>query len=247
LDDQHWVGNVLCELGVVACGQGDLDRATACLEEALPRLHEAGEAWDTALAACILGRVVRDRGDLARAAALYQEGLALWWELGDRWFIAYALAGLVVIAEEAGQPDRAARLIGTVDAVSQASSPVMLLPTEQARYRRAADAVRDRLGEAAFAATRAAGRAMPLAEAVALAAAVTGTAPVRAAGPAHGLTVRELEVLRLLAAGRSNREIATALFVSPRTAGTHVTNILGKLGVASRTEAGAWAVRNGLA
>ena len=46
--------------------------------------------------------------------------------------------------------------------------------------------------------------------------------------------------------GRTNREIAQALFISHRTATTHVANILGKLGVASRTEATAWAVREGL-
>jgi DNA-binding CsgD family transcriptional regulator len=54
-----------------------------------------------------------------------------------------------------------------------------------------------------------------------------------------GLTERELEVLRLVAAGRSNREIATELFISPKTASVHVSNILGKLGATSRTEAAA--------
>jgi DNA-binding CsgD family transcriptional regulator len=57
------------------------------------------------------------------------------------------------------------------------------------------------------------------------------------AGP--GLTSRELEVLRLVAAGRSNREIANELFISPKTASVHVSNILGKLGAASRGEAAA--------
>jgi predicted ATPase/DNA-binding CsgD family transcriptional regulator len=56
-----------------------------------------------------------------------------------------------------------------------------------------------------------------------------------------GLTARELEVLRLLAAGRSNREIAGELFISVKTASVHVSNILGKLGVASRGEAAATA------
>jgi DNA-binding CsgD family transcriptional regulator len=54
-----------------------------------------------------------------------------------------------------------------------------------------------------------------------------------------GLTARELEVLRLVASGRSNREIAAELFISPKTASVHVSNILGKLGVASRGEAAA--------
>jgi len=60
------------------------------------------------------------------------------------------------------------------------------------------------------------------------------------------LTSREREVLRLLAAGRSNREIAAVLFITPKTASVHVSNILGKLGAASRTEAAAIAYREGL-
>jgi len=61
------------------------------------------------------------------------------------------------------------------------------------------------------------------------------------------LTSREREVLRLIAAGRSNREIASVLFIAPKTASVHVSNILGKLGAASRTEAAAIAHREGLA
>jgi ATP/maltotriose-dependent transcriptional regulator MalT len=64
-------------------------------------------------------------------------------------------------------------------------------------------------------------------------------------GPAvpFGLTARELEVLRLVAVGRSNQQIATELFISPKTASVHVSNILGKLGVSSRVEAAATAHR----
>jgi len=54
---------------------------------------------------------------------------------------------------------------------------------------------------------------------------------------------RPREVLRLVAAGRGNREIAAELFISPKTASVHVSNILGKLGVASRGEAAATAHR----
>ena len=62
-----------------------------------------------------------------------------------------------------------------------------------------------------------------------------------------GLTSRETEVLRLLVAGRSNREIAAALFIAPKTASVHVSNILAKLGAASRGEAAAMAAAAGLA
>ena len=60
------------------------------------------------------------------------------------------------------------------------------------------------------------------------------------------LTRREREVAALLAEGLSNSELARRLYISPRTAAVHVSNILTKLGMSSRTEVAAWAVRNGL-
>jgi DNA-binding CsgD family transcriptional regulator len=72
------------------------------------------------------------------------------------------------------------------------------------------------------------------------------TAPSAPAWPA-GLTGREVEVLRLIAAGHSNRAIAQALFISPNTVLHHASSIFAKLGVANRTEAAAYATRRGLA
>ena len=61
-----------------------------------------------------------------------------------------------------------------------------------------------------------------------------------------GLTRREVEVLVLVAEGRTNRQIGQALFITPKTAGVHVSRILAKLGVAGRGEAAAIAHRLGL-
>jgi DNA-binding NarL/FixJ family response regulator len=72
-----------------------------------------------------------------------------------------------------------------------------------------------------------------------------GAAPAgadRDGAAAYGLTAREREVLAAVAAGRTNRQIAVALFISESTAGVHVSNILGKLGAATRTEAARMAV-----
>jgi ATP/maltotriose-dependent transcriptional regulator MalT len=89
----------------------------------------------------------------------------------------------------------------------------------------------------------------PLAEEIALLArrariVLEGSAGAGSAG--FGLTGRELEVLRLVTAGRSNRDIANELFISPKTASVHVSNILGKLGAATRGEAAAKAHALGL-
>ena len=61
-----------------------------------------------------------------------------------------------------------------------------------------------------------------------------------------GLTRREAEVLRMIAAGKSNQEIAASIFRSPNTVANHVRSILSKLGAANRTEAATFAVRHGL-
>jgi DNA-binding CsgD family transcriptional regulator len=71
---------------------------------------------------------------------------------------------------------------------------------------------------------------------------IAGAAPATAGAP-FGLTARELEVLRLVAAGQGNREIAAELFISPKTVSVHVSNLLGKLHVGSRGEAVATAHR----
>ncbi|GAB3247332.1 helix-turn-helix transcriptional regulator [Nocardioides dilutus] len=73
-----------------------------------------------------------------------------------------------------------------------------------------------------------------------------GSAPTRADGPSDSLTAREAEILALVAEGRSNGEIGKQLFISTKTVSVHVSNILGKLGAAGRTEAAAIARRRGL-
>ncbi len=65
--------------------------------------------------------------------------------------------------------------------------------------------------------------------------------------PVEPLTDREKDVIRLLGQGMSNKEIGSALFITERTARTYVSNILGKLGLASRTQAALWAVEHKLA
>jgi DNA-binding NarL/FixJ family response regulator len=116
------------------------------------------------------------------------------------------------------------------------------------------DAVRTALSDEAFTAAWAAGRALSaddaVAEALAFAVQLTDSPPARPADrqPASpdGLTAREVEVLRLLAAGRTSREIAEALVLSVRTVDRHLANIYAKIGAANRAEAAAFAVRHGL-
>jgi non-specific serine/threonine protein kinase len=249
-DGTPFVPHALAALGSVVYRQhADLDRAETLFAGALQRFRELENTYGMAAALINLGRIARDRGNFSHADVLYAEGLRLHWEAGDRVRIGGCLVGLATVAALSRRPERAARLFGAAEVLREAiGAPV---PRHPGQYARAVATARAALGDRAFAAAWAVGRAMPLADAVreatALLATASGTArvgdaPIRS----HALTSRELEVLRLLPQGLTNREIGESLFITERTAATHVQNIFAKLGVGSRAEAGAFAVEQGL-
>jgi DNA-binding NarL/FixJ family response regulator len=156
----------------------------------------------------------------------------------------------------------AATLLAAARALSTIPRAIMLLVAAR-QYQRDVAEARAALGEEAFAQAWAAGEGLSLEQATDLALAaltlIEAIAPLPGASPAaaaserrgapfaDGLSEREVEVLRLVAAGRSNTEIAAALVISYNTVARHVANIFAKTGAANRTEAAAYAHRHGLA
>jgi non-specific serine/threonine protein kinase len=228
--------------------QGDPDRAAALLAECLALATETGDAYHVALAHQGLAAVAGDRGEAAGALLHYLEALSGFWPLGERWHLVLCLEGIAVLCPRA-DPVAVARLLGAAEALGEGDG-FALPPRPAAAHERAVAGVRARLDEATFAAAWAAGRALPPAQAVAAAAALAAAARPKggeaSAADPHGLTSREREVLRLLVGGRSDREIAEVLFISPRTAQGHVAHIFAKLNVSTRAAAVATALRAGL-
>ena len=250
-DRAFWEGLLLFHLGIVAWGKEDLARAGALMEEALAVQRGIGDAFGASLSVNYLGHIVRERGEFARAAELQLQALALWHEWGFKMGVTTALASLATLDAERGHAERAARWFGTADALRERLGQALRFP-ERARFERGMDTVRAALGAATADAAYAAGRAQPwewvVAEALAGGAAEpapSAIVPCRAVVD-HGLTPRELDVLRLVAEGRTDREIADALFLSRRTVTSHLTAILTKLDAPSRTAAAAHALRHGL-
>jgi DNA-binding NarL/FixJ family response regulator len=155
-----------------------------------------------------------------------------------------ALVDLAFLAAMTGQHERAARLLG-------AASTHPDHPDAAGTLAEVTADVQSRLSAEAFAIEMETGRHLAwsamLAEIDALVDSTTDLpAAPREPASARGLSRREIEVLRLLAEGHTNRAIAGTLSVSERTVESHVFHIFSKLGVSSRAAAATWAVRNGL-
>ncbi|MGZ6709266.1 MAG: LuxR C-terminal-related transcriptional regulator [Solirubrobacteraceae bacterium] len=242
--------SVLVSLGAAALYAGDLRAADRRLGEALALARHAGYTEGIAWSLNELGILARRRRDGQRSAALLDESLALHEALGDRWRIASVLEEIAGGALAAVDPHGAAELLGAAGALRSALGTP--LPTaERPDHDAAQRALRRRLGTAALADAMRAGAERGLKEAIADAHEalhrfyLAGDEPPRE--QVEGLlTERERAVLALLSKGATNREIGAELFISPSTAGVHVSNILRKLGVEGRVQAAASAHRLGL-
>ena len=239
--------SLLC-LGRVAYFEADLTAACHLTEESLALHREVGDQIGTVWALQSLAHTGVAAGDHVAARTALEEGLAIASSVGYVWGITVMLEAAAALAAAERRAEHALRLAGAAAALREP-----LGATLAADWRADLDQLltpaRRAVSVAEAMAAWAEGQEWPRERAVAEAL-TPSAARVGHSRPSVlnlELTPRELEVLRLLATGRSNREIGATLSISPATAKTHVERVLAKLGLPSRTAAAAYAHRHGLA
>jgi non-specific serine/threonine protein kinase len=252
--DAWGIAYTLLYLGSIMFRQGHQQEAMRLLEESLARYREMGEVSARGLVLFSLGYTVREQGNVAGAVTHLQELLELSYEAQDRRLLCTCGIGVAWLLRDQGDGVQPARLLGAVQQLREMMgighgnivSRTMLSPI-------AAAALQARLDQEAFEAALAEGRSLTFQEMADLIrelldSAVQGGAPKEAAqerGPTI-LSPREHEVLRLVAEGRSNKQIAKELIIAEGTAKSYVTGLFNKLGVDTRAHAVAVAAHRGL-
>jgi predicted ATPase/DNA-binding CsgD family transcriptional regulator len=247
--DQIVAGDVLGNLGDYDLAAGDVDAARRHFAEALDIARAFSDPSSTVAQTLNLGLAEYLSGSPEAAGALFAEALDLAPRTGLKRLTAYALLRLALARHGQGTPGWSARLHGAADQILTDLN-VVLEPLEARLAEQDRQRLRATMGDAAFEAEYAAGRTLDPEHVLAeIRYASTTTEQTRAAGAAAPVTVltpREVDVLRLVAQGLSNVDIARQLVLSEHTVHRHLANILGKLGLSSRAAAAAWGVRAGL-
>jgi predicted ATPase/DNA-binding CsgD family transcriptional regulator len=236
-------------LGHLAARQGSSEEALQSFERSLEIRQAGGNRWGVAYSLYRLSLLALGRDELVRAAELQYQSLSISWELRNKRGMAVSAEVLACLAGIQGRAERAAKLFGVATALLDAANYV-LPPTLAQLHERGEGAARRQLGPRMYGRAWNEGRSMPLAEGVAMALSDYGVAAGRrtpAARPVAfaGLSRREAEVVRLVALGLSDKQIAAELSISSRTVDGHLRRIYAKVGVSSRAALTAWAIQHG--
>jgi ATP/maltotriose-dependent transcriptional regulator MalT len=244
--DRGWSAECLWVAALLALSEGEPVRASSLAQESLSIYREMGDPWYSAWSLHLLGRIETQRGEMPAARTYYQQSLALNQQVGEKWMTPFNLEGLAGVVATQGALRWAAQLWGAAEALREAID-VPRLPVDRRGYEQAVATVRAQLGEEAFAIAWQEGRTMSPEQALA-ASGELSSSPTTASPPTYpnGLTTREVEVLRVVAQGLTNEQVAQRLGISPRTVDTHLTSTYSKIGVSSRVAATRYAIEHHL-
>lgn len=250
LQASWWPAVSVYSRGVVAMRAGRLEQAWRLCDEARQYSALTGNTFGLACTVFRLGWLASASGNLDEAVRLLRESLRLTWELRYQRVLVVCLEQLACLSIDQERPRDLVCLFGAGETLLR-QLPDYRLPPQMADARERSMAVaRAALGAAAFDDARAAGRKMPLQDAVNLALRSSpSTAPKRDVPPtafAMGLSTRELEVVRLVTQGLTDRQIGDHLGISHRTVDNHLRRIFAKVGVATRAGLAALAAREAI-
>jgi ATP/maltotriose-dependent transcriptional regulator MalT len=241
--------SLLNNIGVLHFLRNDTDGAEPYLAEAIEINRETGNPILLADGHSNLAEIAIIRGDMQRALWATLESLSIYVELQHKPGLSVCFELGAKISLRIGDSERAAILLGAADRQLEETDFAMTPGLMESRDQVVAS-VRKTVDANTYEHARLRGFELSDEEAIALLRGITVDAEVLTSvtetGPFSMLTARECEVLRLVGEGKSNAEIAEQLYISHRTAQTHVANILGKLGVNTRAAAASYAARNGL-
>jgi DNA-binding CsgD family transcriptional regulator len=238
------VGKLTRSLGIVAGEQGELDEAGRFYSEALRLSQTVDDASGIRRALGDLAYLSLQRGDFADALARFKEVLAQEGARQVSLAIHDDLMGAAIAAVNLERSERAVQCLAATESLGERLGIDTFIPSERSAWDGAIAVARRALGEAAFARAWTAGRELRPEQAIAEVVQIPST--TSSAAERITLSERELEVLRLLVAGQTDRAIGEALFISHRTVEFHVSRILAKLGVSKRSGAVAAALAAGL-
>jgi DNA-binding CsgD family transcriptional regulator/tetratricopeptide (TPR) repeat protein len=251
IGDRHGVAMTCGNLGALAKVAGDHDLARQWLSESLVLARAIGDRRILGAALHQLAALAATCGDHNAAVARYVESIQVLEQVQDRWGIARALAGCAEALRAAGQPETAKQIRAMADELLDLLG-LHRSPVDQIAYARTPASI-DKNPRSPTT-TAGTDRAKDVAQRVGRAVALLTSEPTIHTGGSDDtsrdaivLTPREREVAALVARGLTNREIAAELVIAERTADTHVSNLLGKLGMKTRSQIAAWAVEHGQA
>jgi predicted ATPase/DNA-binding SARP family transcriptional activator/DNA-binding CsgD family transcriptional regulator len=240
----------LGNLGFTTLVHGEPEKATALLDESLALFREIGDSSNIAISLMISALAALTQGDHGRVQALGAESLKLLQKAQDTQHIADCLGIMASAAGAQGSAKRAARLCGAAEALREEIGVTL-----QAEVRMVLDpylaTARSSLGEVAWRTTLVEGRAMTPEQAIEYSLDIgepllPPPATHRSGESTTTLTPREEEVAVLVSRGLTNRQIASELSISEHTVATHITKILKRLGLNSRSRLSAWVAERGL-
>ncbi len=219
----------------------DLDGVLELVDKGIEICRRHGDEWNLSFLLCLRGAGLSDAGCHEEALAIEREALRLARDGFNTWAVVRALECTAQLFAMLGQPTHTAVMLGALKNLWSRIDVLTCLarPPDATLETR----TREQLGESAFTAATELGARMSLEDVVAYVLdepKPKGTTPPKRHTQPAVLTPRELQVAELVARGLSNKEIAHALVLSPRTAEGHVARLLDKLGFDSRARVAAW-------